>query len=195
VIALRSVCATAATFCRHPPCLWVSPQKSTEFHSTANLHSMSAHTELALGFVVYVLWRKENKMQICWERNRNRMCMYVCIVQNVSLLFLFRIIFRLHLTNMPCHIVEITEISEQITDWAFDIEGIFMCVSWIKIDQLDVTCFIISLFTAQRVSNISTSIFRSLRLICGFISCVVLLWFDVCWCYGVVRLGWCGILM
>jgi hypothetical protein len=30
---------------------------------------------------------------------------------------------------------------------------------------------------------------------CGFISCVLLLWFDVCWCYGVVRLGWCGILM
>jgi hypothetical protein len=30
---------------------------------------------------------------------------------------------------------------------------------------------------------------------CGFISCVVLLWFIVCWCYGVVRLGWCGILM
>jgi len=29
----------------------------------------------------------------------------------------------------------------------------------------------------------------------GFISCVVLLWFDVCWCYGVVWLGWCGILM
>jgi len=27
------------------------------------------------------------------------------------------------------------------------------------------------------------------------ISCVVLLWFDVCWCYGVVRLGWCGMLM
>jgi len=37
--------------------------------------------------------------------------------------------------------------------------------SWIKIDQLDVTCFIISLFTAQHVSNISTSIFRSLQLI------------------------------
>ena len=30
---------------------------------------------------------------------------------------------------------------------------------------------------------------------CGFISCVVFLWFDVCWCYGVVRLGWCGIFM
>ena len=24
---------------------------------------------------------------------------------------------------------------------------------------------------------------------------LVLLWFDVCCCYGVVRLGWCGILM
>ena len=29
-----------------------------------------------------------------------------------------------------------------------------------------VTCFIISLFTPQHVSNVSTSIFRSLRLIC-----------------------------
>ena len=36
---------------------------------------------------------------------------------------------------------------------------------WIKIDKLDVICFIISLFTAQHVSNVSTSIFRSLRLI------------------------------
>jgi hypothetical protein len=35
---------------------------------------------------------------------------------------------------------------------------------WIKIDQLVVTEFIISLFTAQRVSNVITSIFRSLRL-------------------------------
>jgi hypothetical protein len=37
--------------------------------------------------------------------------------------------------------------------------------TWTKIDQLDVNCFIISLFTAQYVSNVSTSIFRSLRLI------------------------------
>jgi len=28
-----------------------------------------------------------------------------------------------------------------------------------------------------------------------FFSWVVLLWFDMCWCYGVVRLGWSGILM
>ena len=51
--------------------------------------------------------------------------------------------------------------------------------SWIKIDQLDVTCFIISLFKAQRVSNVSTSILRSLRLICWVISWVVLLWGGV----------------
>jgi len=65
--------------------------------------------------------------------------------------------------------------------------------SWIKIDQLDVTCFIISLFNDQHVLNASTSILRSLRLICWVISWVVLLWFDVCWCYVVVWLGWCGV--
>jgi len=67
--------------------------------------------------------------------------------------------------------------------------------SWIKIDQLEVTCFIISLFNASHVSDVSTSILRSLRLICWVISWVVLLWYDVCWCYGVVWLGWCGIRM
>ena len=54
-------------------------------------------------------------------------------------------------------------------------------------DQLDVTCFIISLFTAQHVSNVSTSIFRSLRLIvdlfhvlcCSGSKCVgVTVWFG-----------------
>ena len=67
--------------------------------------------------------------------------------------------------------------------------------SWIKRDQLDVTCFFISLFNAQHVSDVNISILRSLRLICWVISWVVLLWFDVCWCYGVVWLGWCGIRM
>jgi len=66
---------------------------------------------------------------------------------------------------------------------------------WIKIDQLDVTSFIISLFNTQHVSNVNTSILRSLRLICWVISWVVLLLFEVCSCYGMVRLGWCGILM
>ena len=67
--------------------------------------------------------------------------------------------------------------------------------SWIKRDQLDVTCFIISLFNAQRVSGVNTSILRSLRLICWVISWVVLFWFDVCWCYVVVWLWWCSIRM
>ena len=56
-------------------------------------------------------------------------------------------------------------------------------------DQLDVTCFIISLFNAQHVSDVNTFILRSLRLICLVISWVVVLWFDVYWCYGVVSLG------
>jgi len=67
--------------------------------------------------------------------------------------------------------------------------------TWIKRDQLDVTCFIISLFNVRLVSDVNTSILRSLRLICWVISCVVLLWFDMCWCYVVVWLGWCGIRM
>ena len=36
---------------------------------------------------------------------------------------------------------------------------------------------------------------QELATYCEFISCVVFHCFDVCWCYGVVRLGWCGILM
>ena len=67
--------------------------------------------------------------------------------------------------------------------------------SWVKRDQLDVTCFIISLFNVQHVSDVNTSILSSLRLICWIISWVVLLWFDVCWCYVVVWLWWCGIRM
>jgi hypothetical protein len=50
----------------------------------------------------------------------------------------------------------------------------------------------ISLFNAQHVSDVKTSILRSLRLICWVISWVVLLLCDACWCYIVVWLGWCG---
>jgi len=35
---------------------------------------------------------------------------------------------------------------------------------WIKRDQFDVTCFIISIFSAQHISDVNTSILRSLRL-------------------------------
>jgi len=67
--------------------------------------------------------------------------------------------------------------------------------SWIKRDQLDVIRFIISLFNAQHVLDVNTSILRNLWLICWVISSVVLVWFDVCWCYVVVWLWWCGIRM
>ena len=62
---------------------------------------------------------------------------------------------------------------------------------WIKIDQLDATRFIISPFPAQHVLNVSTSIFRSLRLT------VVLfhvLYFSGSMCVGVtVWFGWGGV--
>ena len=67
--------------------------------------------------------------------------------------------------------------------------------SWIKIDQLDVTLlyyFTIYCSTCFKCKYIHL---QELETYSAFISWVVLLWFDVCWCYGVVRLGWCGILM
>ena len=67
--------------------------------------------------------------------------------------------------------------------------------SCVKRDQLDITCFIISLLNAQHVSDGNTSILRSLRLMCWVISWVVLIWFDVCWSYVVVWLWWCSIRM
>ena len=63
--------------------------------------------------------------------------------------------------------------------------------SWIKIDQLDVTCFIVSLFTVQHVSNVSTSIFRSLRLIVALFH---VLYCSGSMCVGVtVWFGWGGV--
>ena len=58
-------------------------------------------------------------------------------------------------------------------------------------DQLDVTCFIISLFTAQHVSNVSTSIFRSLRPI---VELFHVLYCSGSMCVGVtVWFGWGGV--
>ena len=68
----------------------------------------------------------------------------------------------------------------------------YTIVIWVKRDQLDVTCFIISLLNAQHVLDVNTSILRSLRLMCWVISWVTLIWFDVCWSYAVVWLWWCG---
>jgi len=67
--------------------------------------------------------------------------------------------------------------------------------SWVKRDQLDVTCFTISLLNAQHVSDVNTSILRSLWLMCWVISWVTLIWFNVCWSYVAVWLWWCGIRM
>ena len=65
------------------------------------------------------------------------------------------------------------------------------CASWIKTDQLGVTCFIISLFTTQHVSNVSTSIFRSLRLIVDLFHG---LYCSGSMCVGVtVWFGWGGV--
>jgi len=82
--------------------------------------------------------------------------------------------------------------SQQLTE---SLNDTFDKASWKKRDRLDVTCLFISLFNAQHVSNVNTSILRSLRLICRVISWVVLLCYDVCWCYVVVWLGCCGIRM
>jgi len=63
--------------------------------------------------------------------------------------------------------------------------------NWIKIDQLDVTCFIISLFNAQHVSDVNTSILRSLRLICELFHG---LYCSGSMCVGVtVWFGWGGV--
>ena len=60
-----------------------------------------------------------------------------------------------------------------------------------KIDQLVVTCFIISQFTAHRVSNISTSIFMGLRLIVDLFH---VLYFLGSMCIDVtVWFGWGGV--
>jgi len=65
-------------------------------------------------------------------------------------------------------------------------------ISWVKRNQPDATYFII-LFNAQHVSDVNTSILRSLRLIRSyFMGCV---WFGVCWRSISVWLWWCGVFM
>jgi hypothetical protein len=49
------------------------------------------------------------------------------------------------------------------------ITSIWYC-TWIKRDQLDVTCFFISLFNAQHVLDVNTSILRSMWRMCWVIS-------------------------
>jgi len=108
-----------------------------------------------------------------------------------KLLYLFLLSFTPAISVVHLALVHsIKEISDSSVYWT-----VHHIDSWVKRDQLDVICFIISLFNAQHVSDVNTSILRSLRLILWVISWVVLLWFDVCWCYVVVWLGWHGIRM
>ena len=59
-------------------------------------------------------------------------------------------------------------------------------------DQLDVTSYYVlfHFFYAQHVSDINTSIIRSLRLFYWITTLVVCSCFDVCWSFGVAGLGW-----
>jgi len=54
--------------------------------------------------------------------------------------------------------------------WNFVYWTVHHLDSWIKRDQLDITCFFISLFNTQHVSDVNISILRSLRLIFWVIS-------------------------
>ena len=70
-------------------------------------------------------------------------------------------------------IVPVTHFNPNITWQSYVYWTVHHLHSWIKRDQLDVTCFIISLFNAQHVSDVNTSFLRSLRLICWVISLVL----------------------
>ena len=58
-------------------------------------------------------------------------------------------------------------LKQRISCHVWDLSWFLFLCSWVKRDQLDVTCFIISLFNAQRVSDVNTSILRSLRFMSG----------------------------
>jgi len=63
-----------------------------------------------------------------------------------------------------------------------------MTQTWVKRDQLVATCFITTLFSAQYVSDVNTSILRSLRLIRWVTSWVV----SGSMCVGVTLWFGCG---
>jgi len=68
--------------------------------------------------------------------------------------------------NKYINIKETQKIVKQSKHFSYAYWTVHNLDSRIKRDQLDVTCFIISLFNTQHVSDVNTSILRSLRLIC-----------------------------
>ena len=91
-----------------------------------------------------------------------------------------------------CIVIHISEKDQQMRPFLVNSFHLnYSLHSWIKIDQLDVTRFIISSFIAQHVSNFSTSIFRSLRLTVDLFH---VLYFSGSMCVGVtVWFGWGGV--
>ena len=66
--------------------------------------------------------------------------------------------------------------------------------SWIKIDQLDITCFIISLFNAQQVSNVRMLVHPSSGACDLFVELFHGLYCSGSMCVGVmVWFGWGGV--
>ena len=135
-------------------------------------------------------------MTICFETCTNKLNRTVlCVISRSQLLTFFMPLFRIVTAVKLLHVLRQRERERRKLIVSYVYWTVHHLDSWIKRDQLDVTCFIISLFNAQHVSDVNTLILRSLRLICWVISWVVLLWFDVCWCYVVVWLWWYGIRM
>jgi hypothetical protein len=118
----------------------------------------------------------------CWTEAK-----FPSEIQNVSIPYSTTLI--LHNTDIKVKCVLLVLTSFVSKPFSFKLSKRHTC--WIKIDQLDVTCFIISLFTAQHVSSVSTSIFRSLR---HFENLFHVLYCSGSMCVGVtVWFGWGGV--
>ena len=118
----------------------------------------------ACAVLYWHLWRFESM----WSKGRTDGQRVV-----MKLMSLFAILRMLH-KNKGLFSLLVILVTSKVSDIELKQQKI-----WIKRDQLDVTCFIISLFNAQHVSDVNTSILRSLRLNCWVVSWVVLFWFRI----------------
>ena len=87
-------------------------------------------------------------------------------------------IFFLIQHPIPTYVPSSTAAQKKITRLTIRTMGKYLALPehasvWVKRDQLDATCFIITLFSAQHVLDVNTSILRSLRLIRWVTSWVV----------------------
>jgi len=97
---------------------------------------------------------------------------------------------KLQYSNQSCNFGK----AQAVTPWwcIYLYWTLHHCDSWRIRDQLDVTSYkvLFHFFYAQHVSDINTSIIRSLRLFYCITTLVVCSCFDVCWSFGVAGLGW-----